>query len=121
MQRTRRSFWFVAAYLALFGLGFLLAPERVLVQTGSLFHDAALVRVVGMFMLGLCVLVVEMIRHDLWPLYRASLVVRASFVVILVALHVANGDRLFLWMAVIVAIGVAITGLAYLKDRRSRA
>jgi len=120
MHRTRLSLYYLATYLTLTGLAFLLAPQRalgLLLATGS--YDDAFVRFTGAFMLAVATLVIQMIRFRLEVLYPTTLAVRVFFLVVIVWLYQETGDRLFLMVLGVVALGFLLTLFGLLADWRA--
>ena len=118
MQKTRASLYYLASYLVLGGLGLFVAPElalKLLFANGD--YGTVMPRLAGMLMLGLGVFVTQMIRHDLTVLYPTTLVVRAFFIVSLLALYFATADPLFIALTIIVGIGFVLTGYTYLSEK----
>lgn len=118
MTRTRLSLYYLATYLSLTGVAFLLAPQWAL---GLLFatghYENAFVRFVGAFMIALAVLVLQIIRHRLELLYLTTLGVRLFFLAVIVALYVESRDPLFIAIFCVVAVGVGLTLSCYLSER----
>jgi uncharacterized protein YjeT (DUF2065 family) len=104
----KRATWvYLASYLAVGGLGLLLAPDlalRLLLATGD--YGDVMPRVVGMFMLVLSYLITSFIRRGDFSYYVATIVARTFIVIVLGALYLRSGDRLFLVLEAIVLIGL---------------
>lgn len=64
------------------------------------------------------ILIVQIIRYRLEMLYATTLVARALISATLLWLFVSTGDPFFAVILVIVLIGVALTGVSYVLDRR---
>jgi len=121
MKWTRYSLVYLASYLSLTGAAFVLVPRRaldLLLATGS--YDDAFVRFVGAFMIALGTIVVQIIRHRLEVLYSTTLAVRAFFLVVIMGLYLETRDRMFLVILGVVALGVALTLIGYVVERRNR-
>jgi hypothetical protein len=89
------------------GVGLLLAPDlalRLLLSTGD--YGDIMPRVVGMFMLVLSYLITSFIRRHDFRYYGATIAARVFIVVVLGALYLRSGDRLFLVLEAIVLIGL---------------
>jgi len=115
---TRTSFYYLASYLVLGGVGLLADPAlalRLLGATAS--YPASLARLMGGLMLALGVIVVEIVRKRVSPLYPTTLVVRALLVATLIALYATARDPLFLVLTVIVGFGMLLTSAGMLADR----
>lgn len=120
MRWTRLSFFYLVSYLTLGGLGLMFAPAlalHLLGATGS--YPAVLVRFMGSLLLALGILVAQIVRHRVEPLYPWTLVVRAVLVATMVGLYVASRDPLFLVLTGIVGLGMALTATGFLADRRA--
>jgi uncharacterized protein YjeT (DUF2065 family) len=121
VDRTRRSLYYPASYL-LGGFMFLVVPElalRLMLSNGD--YDDAIVRFVGALTVGLGMIVVQIIRHRLEPIYPTIIWVRVFFCACYIALWVSTRDPLFLVLLVMVGLGVTGTTLGWLKDRRAPA
>jgi uncharacterized protein YjeT (DUF2065 family) len=122
MRWTRFSFGYLITYLTTGGLGLLFAPDlalRLLLATGR-YPDVPM-RLVGGLMLALALLVLQIVRLRVEALYTSTLGVRAMLLAVLAWLHARSGDRLFLVLGGIVALGMIFTGLGYVTDRRAHA
>lgn len=118
MQRTRTSLYYVVGYLSVGGIGLALAPDlalRLLFATGS--YGDVMARVVGILMIGLAIVVVQIIRHDVRQLFPTTLGLRLFLCACFIALYVYSSDRLFLVLTGIVGLGVVMTGTAYWRER----
>ena len=120
MKKTRLSLTYLATYLLVGGIGLLLAPKialSLLLATGD--YGRVFPQIVGMFMIGLGIVVVQIIRFDVAVLYPTTLAIRAFFLVCLVGLYLATVDPLFLVLIAIVGFGFVLTGWSYLTDRQA--
>jgi len=120
MKKTRFSLTYLATYLLIGGVGLLLAPKdalSLLLATGD--YGRIFPQIVGMFMIGLGVVVVQIIRFDIAVLYATTLALRAFFLVCLVGFYFATVDPLFLTLIAIVGFGFILTGGSYLADRQA--
>lgn len=120
MRRTRLSLWYVAGYLWIGGVAMLLAPSfaaRLLLSNTD--YPAVMLQAAGMFMVGLGILVVQIIRLNASALYPATLAARLFISACLLFFHVTTGNPLFLVLFGIVALGVVITGASYLSERKA--
>lgn len=118
MAKTRLSLFYLAGYLFPAGLGLLLAPRvalRLLLSNGD--YSDVMVRLAGMFLVGLGIIVVQLIRLRNEALYPTTLIVRVFFCVCILLFYVMSGDPMFLVMLGIVGLGLAITGTCYLAER----
>ena len=119
MHRTNRSLVYVATYLLASGLFLVVAPRlalRLLLSTGE--YGDIFPRLGGLLLLGLGVLVVQIIRYRIEPLYPSTLGVRAGFCLGFVWLYLMSRDPLFLVLLAVVGIGVTWTGVSLVRDRR---
>lgn len=120
MPRTRLSLWYVAAYLWLGGAALLFAPNlaaRLLLSNTD--YPAVMLQSAGMFMVGLGIIVVQIIRRNVSALYPATLAARLFICACLLYFHVTTGDPLFLVLFGIVALGVVLTGASYLQEGKA--
>lgn len=118
MRRTRLSLWYVAGYLWFGGVALLFAPDlaaRLLLSNTD--YPAVMLQAAGMFMVGLGILVVQIIRLNVSALYPATLAARLFICACLLYFYVASGNPLFLVLSGIVALGVLITSASYLSER----
>jgi len=120
--RTRFSLAFVATYLFLTGAALLVAPRGALALMGSTVdYGATMPRWVGMFSVALAAVIVQVLRHRLTMLYPLGFYMPGAMLFGFVGLFLQSGDPLFLAVAGIVSVGVAITGISLWLDRQSRA
>lgn len=118
----RRSLFYLVCYLALLGLGLLLAPLRtldVLGATGT--YDPHFPRVAGMFLLGLAMITGAVIALRLDVLYGGIVAVRGFFCLCFLGFYRATGDPVFLAFFALVFAGVVLTAACLLVDRRREA
>lgn len=122
LEKTRTSLFYLASYLWLGGIGMMAAPALAaeLLQSNA-DYPPVILRALGMFMIGLGVIVVQIIRHRLGVLYPTTLAVRLFFCLCLAWFYVATRDPFFVVLLLIVGFGVALTGLTYLRERRTSA
>jgi uncharacterized protein YjeT (DUF2065 family) len=119
MRWTRVSFIYLIGYLAVGGVGILLAPDfglRLLGATGS--YPSSLVRLLGAFVLALAVIVIQIARHRVEVLYPTTLLVRLVLVSATVGIYLETRDPLFLALTAIIAFGMTLTVAGMLVDRR---
>jgi len=76
-------------------------------------------RFVGMTLIGLDILVFQIVRLRLEVLYSTTLAVRIFFIAVLTVLFVLSKDPFFLVVVAIIAVGVALTGYSYWRERGS--
>jgi uncharacterized protein YjeT (DUF2065 family) len=115
----RISLMFVASYLFLTGLGLLIAPGATLQLMGSsVDYGSIMPRWVGMFSVALAAVISQVLRHKLVVLYPLGFLMPGAMLFGFLALYFKSGDKLFLVVAAVVAVGVAATGLSLWLDRR---
>ena len=105
MQRLTLSY--LAGYLLVGGLGFLVAPDvalRLLLSNGA--YGDIMPRVVGMFMLALGGFILQFVRARDYRYYVYAVVARSFIVLVLTALYFQARDPLFLVLDAIVLIGL---------------
>lgn len=120
MKRTHMSLYYVAAYLLVAGIALTVAPRialGLLLSTGD--YGDVMPRFLGVIILALGIVVTQIVRHSLEVLYTTTLVARAVILLTLLALFAYSRDRLFLVVMGIVGLGVALTGIGYVLDRRA--
>jgi hypothetical protein len=119
MRRTNLSLYYLAGYLVPAGLLLLFVPElatKLLLSNRT--YDYAPFHLAGVLLLVIGILIVQIIRHRLDQLYATTLVARALISATLLWLFLSTGDPFFAVVLVIVLIGVALTGVSYMLDRR---
>ena len=72
----------------------------------------------GMFMIGLGMVVIQIIRLRIIGLYSTTLVVRVFFCICLISFFVLSGNPFFIVLFGIVVLGVLMTGISYLSERQ---
>jgi hypothetical protein len=118
MRRTHLSLYYLAGYLLPAGALLLLVPEfatKLLLSNRT--YDYAPFRLVGVLLLGLGILIVQIIRYRLEVLYPTTIVVRVLISATLIVLYLNTGDPFFLVVLLVVAIGIALTGVSLVRDR----
>src|SRR5262245_18334132 len=103
----RLTFVYLASYLLVGGLGFLVVPQltlHLLLANGS--YGDVMPRLVGTFMIALGGVTLQFVcAHD-YRYYRYSIVARIFIVVALTVLYFKARDRLFLVLDAIVLVGL---------------
>ncbi|HEX2754610.1 MAG TPA: hypothetical protein VHM48_04065 [Candidatus Limnocylindrales bacterium] len=119
MRRTNLSLYYLAGYLLPAGTLLLLVPDFAtkLLLSNRTYDDAPL-RLAGVLLIGLGLLVVQMIRHRLEVLYPTTIVIRLLISATLIGLFVETSDPFFLVVLTVVVIGIALTGISLVLDRR---
>jgi hypothetical protein len=118
VRRTHLSLYYLAGYLLPAGALLLLVPEfatKLLLSNRT--YDYAPFRLVGVLLLGLGILIVQIIRYRLEVLYPTTIVVRVLISATLIVLYLNTGDPFFLVVLLVVAIGIALTGVSLVRDR----
>jgi uncharacterized protein YjeT (DUF2065 family) len=118
MRKTRLSLYYLATYLTLTGLGLMWAPASTLGLLGATHsYDDAMPRFAGMLMLALGLLVSQIIRFSLEPLYPITVLIRLGIWAFVAWLYAHSGDRFFIAVLGVVGLGILLTGGAYLAER----
>jgi len=119
MSWTRLSLFYLSSYLFFIGVGLLFVPHGTLkiLQSNADYGDV-FPRVSGMLMSGLGLAVFGMIRARYSELYPATLLIRAYFIVCIIAFYATTRDPLFLVLVGIVGLGLVLTLGSYLLDRK---
>lgn len=120
MPKTRLSLYYLATYTTLTGIAFLIAPQTVLAMLFS--NDPARwgdlgPRLAGLMLLTIGIIVIQVIRHRVESLYPTTLFVRGVIVSVLIALYSYSSDPAFLAIIGVVAVGLILTGVSYLRDK----
>ena len=121
MPKTRLSLYYVATYLLFLGFGMLLTPRltMTLLFTNT-EYDSIILRVVGMLLIGLGFFMVQFIRLQVTMFYPSTILVGSVFSVCLVAFYLMTLNLFFLLLLIIVLVGVIITSMSLLSDRKGR-
>lgn len=119
-RRTRYSFFYLAGYLSLTGVGLLLVPDTVLrLLFSNREYDDVFVRFSGMLMIGLAIFVGQMIRQQVTVLYPTTIFIRLFFMVCIVWFYGTTRDPLFLVVLAVVGLGVGLSLAGLMADRSS--
>ncbi len=119
MSKTRLSLYYLVTYLSLTGLGLMAAPAQVmamLMATGE--YGDVMPRFVGILMLALGLLVSQIIRFRVEPMYPITVLVRLLIWVFVLWLYLRSGDPFFAAVLGVVGLGILLTGGIYLAERR---
>jgi uncharacterized protein YjeT (DUF2065 family) len=119
MKRTHLSLYYLAGYLLPAGTLLLLVPDvatKLLLSNRT--YDDAPFRLAGVLLIGLGILVVQMIRHRLEVLYPTTIVIRLLISATLIWLFLRTNDPFFLVVLAVVVIGIGLTAMSYVLDRR---
>ena len=120
MSWTRLSFFYLISYLGIGGIGLVAAPEfsiRLLGSTGT--YPTELWRLIGGFMIALSLVVIGIFRHRVEVLYPTTLMVRIVLLATILWTFFDLRDPLFLSLAGIVALGMILTTLGILADKKT--
>ena len=121
VQRTRLSFFYLAAYLLGAGVALIFAPSLALSLLFSNGHYGDVMpRLLGVVLFALGVVIVQIIRYRVEVLYTTTLLVRSVIVFVLAGLFIYSHDPLFISLIVVVGLGMLLTGASYLTDGRQR-
>jgi len=120
VRRTHLSLYYLAGYLLPAGLLLLIAPTFAtkLLLSNQTYEEPPL-RLAGLLLVALGILIVQIIRHRVEILYTTTLVVRSVISLGLFSLLVSTGNPFFGVVLLIVLVGIALTGMSYLIDRRT--
>jgi uncharacterized protein YjeT (DUF2065 family) len=105
MQRLTLSY--LAGYLLVGGLGFLVAPSfalRLLLSSGA--YGDVMPRMLGLFMFVLGGVILQFVRAQDYRYYLYTIVARSFIVLAMTALYFKARDPLFLVLDAIVLIGL---------------
>jgi len=119
MRRTNLSLYYLAGYLLPAGVLLLFVPEfatKLLLSNTT--YDYAPFRLVGVLLFVLGIIIVQIIRYRLSVLYTTTLLARGLISATLLALFIGTGDPFFAVILIVVLIGVGLTGVSYILDRR---
>jgi pimeloyl-ACP methyl ester carboxylesterase len=115
-DRVRRTLYYPATYLTLSALGMLIAPITFLrANLSTVDYDPAIVRMCGLFVLGLAGFVIQTIRHRLSTLHTLIIGVRVVFCTGYVVLYAMSGNPFFLAVLAVVGAGVVASSIAWLR------
>lgn len=119
MNKTRLSLYYLATYLWLGGIGLVFAPRlSANLLLSNTEYPSVMLQSLGMFMIGLGIVVVQIIRFRIQILYTTTLVVRLFFCACLMTFYALTENPFFMVLFGIVALGVLITGISYFSERR---
>lgn len=121
MTKTRLSLYYLATYLTVGGIGFILMPQTMLAlffSNGN--YSNIMVRFNGVLLLSLGIFVIQLIRHQVSELYGTTLIVRTMILIALVALYFSSRDPLMISLLVIVGLGFVLTLTSYILDHKNK-
>jgi uncharacterized protein YjeT (DUF2065 family) len=122
VNRTHLSLYYLAGYLIPAGTLLLFVPDvatKLLLSNRT--YDDAPFRLAGILLIGLGILVVQMIRYRLEVLYPTTIVIRLLISATLIGLFLRTSDPFFLVILAVVVVGIALTAMSYVLDRRASA
>ena len=121
MRRTHLSLYYLIGYVLPSGVLLALVPTQItkLLLSNQVYDEPPL-RLAGLVLIALGLLITQVVRLNIEALYTTTLAVRGVLSFGLLALLVGTGNPFFGVILVVVLIGVALTGSAYLLDRRDR-
>lgn len=120
MKKTRQSLFYLVGYLSIGGIGFLIIPQLTLelfLSNGN--YSDVMVRMLGVFMLGLAIVVFQIIRHEVTVLYKTTLMVRAVLLSALLSFFIFYKDPFFIVWFIIAGIGFIFTLISYIRELRN--
>lgn len=118
MRKTRMSLYYLAGYLWVGGIGFLFAPIfSANLLLSNIEYPAVILQAIGMFMVGVGMIVVQIIRLSIAVLYPTTLIVRIFFCACLLFFYFTTQNPLFIVLFGIVVLGLLLTGTIYLSER----
>ena len=119
MNKTRLSLYYLAGCLSIGGVSLLIAPIfSANLLLSNIEYPAIMLQALGMFMIGLCLIVVQIIRLHLDALYSTTLIVRLFFCACLLFFYFISSNPFFIILFGIVVLGLVFTGTIYLFERR---
>lgn len=117
--KTRLSLLYAVSYLVPSGLALLLFPRpflALMLSRGD--YGDAFPRLAGAITLGLGLIVAQIARHRIAPLYATLVWVRVIFCACWLWLFARTDDPFFLVLFAVVGFGVALTCAGFVADRR---
>ena len=117
---VRKSLWYPIAVLTIAGLGLLLLPNPTLWLLGnSTPFEPMVIRLMGMFVLGLASFVLLTYYYKLEQLYIWTIYIRLFFLLTLVILFSVYRNLLFGFMLLLLMVGIGWTIIAYQFDENT--
>ena len=114
---TRGSLIYVTGYLVLGGIGLLVWPRGTTeFLSSNVDYSDFLLRVTGIVMLCLGLVLAEIIRRKMEPLYFWTLPASGVLLICMILIYVFVLDPLFLISITIVGLGFVITTASYTID-----
>ena len=119
MKKTLRWQLYVSFYTFCFGVPLLLFPNAIIPHFGFEPTQEPWIRLVGMFLLGLCYLSTTVYKKRIVAILLHSIIMRSGFTIVFLTLALGGFPPFFYLAAGIVGLGVAGSTLAYLSERRT--
>lgn len=118
MKLIKFSFYYIASYLFVAAVGFLIFPETFpkLLLSNHVYEPAAL-RLAGMFALLLSIVVLQLGRKGLFELYRTTLFIRLIALILIIVFYFQTRDPFFFSMFAIVGVGVVLTLVGHFQKK----
>ncbi|MEI6660053.1 MAG: hypothetical protein WCK91_01355 [bacterium] len=120
MNLIKFSFYYIASYLGLAGVAFLLFPtqfQRLLFA--NQIYDTIPMNIAGMFALLLSIVVFQLARKGLFELYSTTLFARAVALIIIIYLYIQTRNPFFISMFSIVSLGVILTLIGHYNRNKT--
>ncbi len=112
---------YLAGYLCGGGAGFALMPRlalKLMFSNGD--YGEVFPRFAGMMVLALGLIVVQILRKEIWALYRTLIVVRVGLCTAWVVLFTLSRDPFFLTLLGLVGLGIVISVIGARLDDHVR-
>jgi hypothetical protein len=118
MKWTWASLFYLVAYLFPSGFTLLVFPKFAMdtLHSNTDYGDV-MPRLAGMFLFGLGIIILQLIRWRAETLYFTTIIVRTFFCACLVWFLCVTKNPMFITMLVIVGIGLLLTSTCYAIDR----
>ena len=118
MPRTRRSLFYLATYLFLTGVAFLLAPQTTLkLLLANHEYTDVFVQFTGVMMFGLSVVVINVIRVGDARFYPVTLMARIPMWFMILGIYLRSQEQALIIVLGVLGLGIVITGSCYLSER----
>jgi uncharacterized protein YjeT (DUF2065 family) len=118
MRKTRVSLFYLSGYLSLTGLALMFAPDATLkLLFASRTYDDIMPRFVGILMLAIALIVSQIIRFRVEPLYPVTVLIRLVIWSYVLWLYLYSGDMFFAAVLGVLGLGIVLTGITYLTER----
>ena len=122
MTKTRLSLYYLAVYLWGGGVGLLFMPRlSANLLLSNTEYSAVMLQALGMFLVGLGIIVVQIIRLRVSVLYPTTLIARLFFCACLLYFYFTTRNPFFIVLTCIVVLGLLLTGTSYRSERQRTA